>query len=134
METKVKTTPKRWWLKYSPDFKRSVVDRFLSGESATALSRELKIRRKFVYQWRDLGFGSGAAAQYVLQPQPQVSDDDILQRQIETQQQRIAELERLLGRQSAELDFFAAALRAAKDLRHKGDESSGTGSTRRSRT
>ena len=126
-------TRKQWWLKYSPDFKRAAVDRFLAGESATALARELNIRKKFLYQWRDMGFGSRPAQDDGHRRQFQEDDVDAQQQQIESQQQRIDELERLLGRQAAELDFFAAALRATRQLRHNGDESSGSGSTRRSK-
>lgn len=131
-------TRKQWWLKYSPDFKRTAVDRFLAGESSSALARELNIRRKFLYQWRDKGFGSAAAEDDRRRGDSEANKVDLQQQQlqgqkIKAQQQKIAELERLLGRQAAELDFFAAALRATKDLRHNRDESSASGSTRRSK-
>ena len=124
---------KRWWRKYSFEFKKAAVDRFLCGESATALSRELGIRRKFLYQWRDSGFGSVQAEvseqQHSLEPEAL----DQPQQEISNLQKKVAELERLVGRQTAELDFFAAALRAVRQPYQKSGESSESGSTRRSK-
>jgi transposase len=131
METRVENRAGRKWHRYSPEFKQIAVDRFVNGESATALGRELKIRRKFLYAWRDAGFGSNAA-----QAKPNragVADEDPQQQLIVKQQQRIAELERLAGQQAADLDFFAAALHATKELRPNKNGDSGIGSTRRSK-
>lgn len=36
--------------KYPPELKRAAVDRVVAGEGATAVARELGIRRKFLYQ------------------------------------------------------------------------------------
>jgi len=90
--------------KYSPEFKWEAVRRLLAGESATALANELGVRRKFLYAWRNK-----------LQPAAKPKQT------LDTRDRRIAELEKqlteqrvLLGRQSEELDFFDAALRAIK--------------------
>ena len=48
----------RWWFKYSPEFKRQAVDRMMLGESVSALAQELGIARKFLYAWREAGYGS----------------------------------------------------------------------------
>ena len=45
----------------------------------------------------------------------EVEEQDPRQREIEKLQKRIAELERLAGKQTAELDFFVAALRSVKE-------------------
>ena len=34
-------------------FKLSVLNRMAAGENVSALARELKLRRKLLYQWRD---------------------------------------------------------------------------------
>jgi TonB dependent receptor/Transposase len=47
----------RWWLKYSPNFKTQAVKRMKAGEKISALSRELGVSRKFLYQWRNQGWG-----------------------------------------------------------------------------
>jgi transposase len=131
METRVENRRGRQWYKYSPEFKQAAVDRFVRGESAAAVAAELKIRRKFLYAWRDAGYGSNRAG---ARPQSEAChDEDPQQQQIAKQQQRIAELERLTGQQAAELDFFVAALRATKELRPNKDGNSGSGSTQRSK-
>lgn len=101
----------RWWSKYSPDFKRQAVDRMMAGERVSALAKQLGVRRKFLYQWREAGYGSAG-------PQPPLRavnrprrEGSASERLVARANQRVAELERLVGRQAAELDFFAAALR-----------------------
>ena len=107
--------------KYSPEFKQTAVDRFLSGESATALSRELGIRRKFLYAWRDEGCGSKAVKTLP------VFEDDPQNAKIAKLEKQVSDLERLAGQQAAELDFFASALRATKESRLKKKANSGIG-------
>jgi transposase-like protein len=119
------TNGRRWW-KYSPEFKRQAVDRMCGGESVTAVARELGIRRKFLYAWREAGFGSSGAP-------PRVRAANSGERQASAGNQRIAELERLVGRQAAELDFFAAALRSIEESRPASGGDSGDESTPRSR-
>jgi transposase-like protein len=114
--------------KYSRAFKRAAVDRLVKGESATVIAGQLGIRRKFLYAWCDSGFGTDATgARQTLAE----SDQDPQQQVIIRQQEKIAELERLTGRQAAELDFFAAALRAVEESRPSRGTSSGSESTQR---
>jgi len=113
------------WSKYSPEFKRRAVDRIVAGESPTAVARELGIRCKFLYAWKAAGKGSRGAPTV-----PEKVDGDPREREIARLQGRIGELERLAGRQSAELDFFAAALRSVKETRRKSGAHSGEESTK----
>lgn len=118
---------RRWW-KYSPEFKRNAVDRMMAGEGVSALAAELGIRRKFLYAWKDAGLGSGGQAK------PRVeAERDPQARQIVELNERIAELERLAGQQSAELDFFVAALRNIEGTRPNSGADSGNGSMPRSK-
>jgi len=117
--------------KYSSKFKQAAVDRLVGGESATAIAKKLKIRRKLLYAWRNEGFGSNPPA--TVSRRASARDEDPQQQQIAQRQEKIAELERLIGKQAAELDFFALALRATKEARPKRSGSSGSGSTQRSR-
>ncbi len=39
--------------RFSRDFKLSALARMESGENVSALSRELEVRRKLLYEWRD---------------------------------------------------------------------------------
>jgi transposase len=119
----------RWWLKYSPEFKTQAVKRMKAGEKITALSRELGVSRKFLYQWRNQGWGeiTTKADGKVLEPE----EVDPLNRENESLKKKVGELERLLGQKTGELDFFAAALRNVEELRPKRSSSSGGKSTRR---
>lgn len=101
------------WRRYDPEFKRKAVDRMEAGESPTALARDLGIRRKFLYQWREQGWSTlGQTA--AVEP-PAVSGEQAAgagpDREQEALRKKVAALERLVGQQAAELDFFAAALR-----------------------
>ena len=121
----------RKWSKYSPEFTPKAVDRLVAGESATVIARELKIRRNFLYAWRNEGFGSNTSG--MAPNRAQTNDGDRQQQMIAQQQQKIAELERLAGQQAAHLDFFVAALRAIKKSRPNNGAGSGSGSTQRSK-
>jgi transposase len=114
----------RPWSKYSPEFKRAAVDRLAAGESPAALERELGIRRKFLYEWKAAGKGSQSA------PAPVEAAPDPQQPEIERLQQKLAEFQQLAGRQAAELDFLAAALRSIKEGRRNSGAPSGDGSTK----
>ena len=59
-----------------------------------------------------------------------VAEEDPQQQQITRLQQRISELERLTGKQAAELDFFAAASRSVQETRRKSGARSGEASTK----
>jgi transposase len=102
---------------FSPEFKLHAVQRMLAGESPAALAREFKLLRKLLYEWKDAFQSRGPKAlrtrgrprkdQVVgFPPEPQTARAELLQAR-----QRIAELERKVGRQQLEIDFFAEALR-----------------------
>ena len=123
-------TAGRPWSKYSPEFKRAAVDRFLAGESASVLAQKLNIRRKFLHDWRNKGVGTESTPKKL----GIASKVDPVQQQLAQKQQRIEELERLAGQQAAQLDFFAATLRAVKEPGLNNGKSSMPGSTQRSRS
>ena len=122
-------TGRQWW-KYSPEFKRKAVDRMLAGEGVSALARELGVRRKFLYQWRDDGWGTAAQGKAAKPESGGVTRAD---REKEALGNKIAALERLVGQQAAELDFFAAALRNIGAAEPKSGVRSDGGSTKRSK-
>jgi transposase len=106
---------------FTTEFKERAVSRLEAGEQFSALAAELGVRRKLLYDWRKayrrLGVAglnrkrgpkpkdasSGAAAGRTVPIRP---GDELVQAQV-----RIAELERLVGRQQVDLDFFRRALR-----------------------
>jgi transposase len=92
---------------YSADFKQEAVRRMAQATSIVDLAKQLGIRRKLLYQWRDQlrtggraglerrrGRPPGSKSQAVLPPRPDAAE------------LRIAELERLLGRKQLEVDFL----------------------------
>ena len=102
---------------FSSDYKNHAVERMLAGESGSALARELEVRRKLLYEWKDAYLVGGVKAlrqrgrprkgeTLGLPPQVGPGRGELLQAR-----RRIAELERIVGRQQLEHDFFAAALR-----------------------
>jgi len=102
---------------FSTEFKKAVVLRLEVGERIAAVSNELKIRRKLLYEWRaayrKLGAAGlnrkrgrkpgGARASPAATPAPLT--------ELAQAQARIAELERKIGKQQMDLDFFREALR-----------------------
>jgi transposase len=102
---------------FDQEFKAAAVRRMLAGESPTRLSDQLQVRRKLLYRWKDAYERAGIAGLrkrgrprkgVVLGsiPEPMTGRGELLQAR-----QRIAELERKVGRQQLEIDFFVEALR-----------------------
>ena len=99
---------------FSTEFKVRVVQRIESGERLSAVSDEMGIRRKLLYEWRAAYRALGAAGLNRKRgPKPggerfsgSAAADDL-----SLAQARITELERVIGRQQADLHFFREALR-----------------------
>jgi transposase-like protein len=108
---------------YSPEFKLAAVKRVLAGEGTSALARELDIRRKWLYIWKDrflLQGEAGLASRRAgrprndSRPRPDVAEPQPGRGELLAARKRIAELERKVGQQELELDFFGEALRRVK--------------------
>ena len=107
--------------KFSREFKLEAVRRILAGEQIRALSEELTVLRKDLYAWRKLFRAGGAEA---LRPlgRPRKGDGVVASRVRKQSRdvasgdtgepERIAELERKIGQQALDIDFFHKALRA----------------------
>ena len=130
---------------FSREFKLAALRRMLAGESVTALARELNLRRKLLYAWRDRFRAGGPEAlrtrgrprKVVGRPStdpgkkpvpPAAASDDL-----EKARRRIAELERKVGQQQLELDFFRQALRQVEGKRRTSDGRGAMASTRSSK-
>jgi transposase len=128
---------------FSPAFKEAAVARLDAGEALALVARSLNITRKILYEWRNAFRAEGLAglsrkrgrkpgwrARALDLPPDDPPDAAALGgSQLARAQRRIAELERLAGRQQMGLDFFQKALQvlnAAPDA-----PPSATGSTRR---
>lgn len=110
--------------KYSDEFRREALERMKTCDNITALARELGVRRKWLYKWRDLA-QSGRVPVVGRPPKPKVRAE-------EKDRKRIAELERLVARQALEIDFFKGALQRVEEHRRKREQTSGTASTSKS--
>ncbi len=108
---------------YGTELKLAAVRRVLAGESVSAVALELGIRRKRLYVWKDryaeLG-EAGLVHRRGGRPRKVVSEagDEAEARsgrgELLAARKRIAELERKVGQQELELDFFGEALRRIK--------------------
>ena len=103
---------------FTTEFKEQAVLRLEGGEAATALAAELGVRRKLLYAWAQAYRGLGAAGLSRKRgPKPGVRRKAALSERatptdlLSQAHARIVELERLVGRQQVDLDFFRRALR-----------------------
>jgi transposase-like protein len=103
--------------RFSLETKMSAVQRMLAGENVTALSREMNILRKDLYKWR-AGFllGGPAALRGPGRPRGVVDTEARGGSRAGTGNKdgRIAELEKKVRRQQAELDSIRQILRRAR--------------------
>jgi transposase-like protein len=103
---------------FSPEVKLAVVKRMLAGEETRELARELKIRRTFLYRWKDIYRTFGAKGFERRRGRPAagaiVNEGSADSNEVAAAQRKIAELERKIGQQQVELDFFQRALRQVR--------------------
>ena len=127
---------------FSTEFKASVVQRLEAGERLSMVADELKIRRKLLYEWRAAwrklgvaGFNrkrgrrpgvSAACASPDAAPATPAPLSELARAKA-----RIAELERKIGKQQMDLDFFREALRLIDALEAKTRATSSTRSSTR---
>lgn len=125
---------------FSRDYKMRAVERMLAGESGSALARELQLRRKLLYEWKDAYLVGGVRAlrprgrprkgeQLELPPRVSPGRGELLRAR-----RRIAGLERIVGRQQLENDFFVEALRRVKAVEEAEAARTKQQSTRSSRS
>lgn len=120
---------------YSREFKLSAVKRALAGESVAALSRELGVRRGQLYRWaRHYRSGGVEALRPACRPRKGFGLLDVeATNDLATARKRVSELERKVGQQQLELDFFRAALRQVGGARQPSDGPGARASKRSSR-
>jgi transposase len=121
---------------FSPEYRIEIAQRIERGESVSKLHRELDIKRSVLYRWRDAlrKEGPGGLARAVgrppgvpnpATPKPGVSAEEALR-------QQIAALERKVGQQALQLDFFKRAFKRVKESSQPSASTGATASTRRS--
>ena len=132
---------------YSREFKEAAIRRILAGETFRAVAEDLGLRSQLLYTWLDLYEQGGADAlvprgrprkavawarrrALVQQPSRQARAYGHAGRE-PARDARLVELERKVGQQAVELDFFKAALRHVKEPARP---SGGRGATASSRS
>jgi transposase len=120
---------------FGRELKLSAVKRMLAGESAAALSRELGVPRGHLYQWAaHFRAGGTEALRPASRPRKGTGVLDLeATKDLATARKKISELERKVGRQQLELDFFQRALRQIEERRQPSDGPGVPTSTRSSR-
>jgi transposase len=118
--------------RFTQETKLAAVKRMLAGENVRTLSRELPVSRKTLYDWRAKYLSGGAMALrgpgrprdlVGVDPPPSLTAVSSLPPHAELvkARARIVELERKVGRQQLELDFFQQALRQVREKRRPSD-------------
>jgi transposase len=145
---------------FSTEFKSGVIQRIEAGERLGAVAVELGIRRKLLYEWRAAyrtlgaaglnrkrgpkagarkaagsspGLASSAASSVpdVASSSARPGDERAQARELAEAKARIGELERVIGRQQVDLDFFRKALRLMDATPPSGIATSSTRSSKR---
>jgi len=129
--------------RFSREFKLEAVRRVLAGEKVSVVARDLKLPRNDLYVWRDRFLAGGPEAmrdrgrprnaERLLAmrggaPPPQTATG-----KLDREHGRNAELERKVGQQQLELDFFRQALRQVAGARRPSAGLGVTESTRSSK-
>ena len=114
---------------HSPGFKLRAVERMRAGANVSALASELRVRRKLLYEWKQLveqGRPLRTMGRPVRTPaNPKVGAPDGAE--------RVRELEALVGRLTLENRFFKGALESIEELRQARGASSSVASSPKSK-
>jgi transposase-like protein len=129
----LQSKPKTRW---SREFKLRALAQMEEAPDVTALAQQLGVQRELLYIWRRKFRSGGADALLALGQRSNSArpfDETSVASLPEAnggEQRRIAELERKIGQQQLELDFFRAALRHVREQRLKKGAPGETPSTR----
>jgi transposase len=124
---------------FSGEFKRAAVKRMEAGEGSSVLSAELAVKRTVLYRWRDAVRRDGEKA-FPGKPGRR-SKAEMLTREhgaegateLAQARRKIADLERKVGQQQLDLDFFKQALRHIEAAQRQSSARGATASSPTSR-
>jgi transposase len=118
--------------RFSREFKIAAVRRVMEGEQVGGVARDLGIAFGVLWRWKKRVVEKGEEHLYELgrpkqwrRARPSESLDDA------SQKRRMAELERLVGRQQMEIRFLAKALRQVEERRQQKKNAGGVASSKR---
>lgn len=105
---------------FSWEFKEKAARRMLGGERPTDLSRELKVPRQILYEWRDQYRKGGNRLWHRAEGRPEdgigsLSGLPECWRINRAKENQLGELERKVGQQQLVIDFLQEALRRVED-------------------
>ena len=114
---------------FSREFKMAAVRRVIEGESPHEVARDLDVTPVLLWRWRKQVAEEGEAGlKEVGRPRGSKEGGPAPEA---SYQRRIAELERLVGRQQMEIGFLDRALRQVEELRQPKNEGGEAASTKR---
>src|ERR1700680_4752312 len=113
---------------YPTALKQAALARLAAGESVTKVARDLQRRGRLLYAWRDkVRQGGSAALRGPGRPRKRATAvaaaaaaweaSETGEDEPARAQRRVAELERKIGQQQVDLDFFRRALRHVRETR-----------------
>lgn len=119
--------------RYTEEFKRHAIERFEVCDNVSALADELGVERAMLYRWQkqlrsDGKLRSSGRPAGAVKSRSTAETNDL-----KAARDRIAELERLVGQQRLEMDFFQGALRRFEEFRRAKSKPGATASTRKSK-
>ncbi len=123
---------------FSRDFKLKAIERMESGENVSSLSAELSVKRELLYRWRDIFRRGGELALRSRRGRPKRAEAVAMAAargpaskatDLAAARRQIAELERKVGQQQLDLDFFREALRHIEASRLASDAPGATASS-----
>lgn len=121
---------------FSLEFRRAALARLAAGERVSQLAAEFGVHRQLIYKWRD----AERAGRLGRRRGPLTKAERLVREagladagELEQARRRVAELERKVGQQTLELDFFRGALRRIEASRQPKAGPGVTGSSPRSR-
>jgi len=124
--------------KFSAALKRTAVGRVAAGESVSGVARDVKVDRRRLYEWCDK-YRAGGAEALRGRGRPRKATASVAVRrdsgedELTAAQRRIAALERKIGQQQVDLDFFRRALRLVQERRQASTVPGSATSTKSSR-
>jgi transposase-like protein len=129
--------PKQEVRVFSREFKLRAVQRMEAGENVSALARELTIKRVILYRWRD-AYRIGGPEALRLRGRPSKSEALAMAaargpagkaNDLAEARWQIDQLQRKVGQQQLDLDFFKQALRRIEASRRPSDGPGATASS-----
>lgn len=117
---------------HKPELKRKVVERMLAGENVVALAGRYNLARSMMYRWREAYRLEGTAGLAKGQGRPpgvprrarRAGEASSVEEQLRRQ---VAELQRKVGQQAVEIDFFRGVFKRLDELpraRRRGGDAS----------